>query len=99
VKFYLWLILQNKNWTADMLRSRGWPHDDCCSLRDQELETAPHLALCCSYTKEVCSNFQNSHLRVAQVASRSSSISRWWTKVRRGKMHEQRKRRSRWQPM
>ena len=28
IKFFLWLLLQNRLWTADRLCKRGWPHDD-----------------------------------------------------------------------
>ena len=32
VQFFLWLLLQNRNWTAERRRARGLPHDDLCSL-------------------------------------------------------------------
>ena len=47
VKFYLWLLLQNRNWTADRLEARGWPHGDNCCLCDQLQETALHLLIEC----------------------------------------------------
>jgi hypothetical protein len=28
VKFFLWLLLQNRHWTTERLRARGLPHDD-----------------------------------------------------------------------
>ena len=28
VKFYFWLALQNRNWTAERLRTRDLPNDD-----------------------------------------------------------------------
>jgi hypothetical protein len=45
VKFFFWLFLQNRIWTADRLSERGWPHDDKCSPCDQHLETAAHLVV------------------------------------------------------
>lgn len=30
VKFYNWLLLQNRNWTSDRLQHRDWPHSDKC---------------------------------------------------------------------
>jgi hypothetical protein len=59
VKFFFWLLL--RNWTADRLKDRGWPHDDVCSLCDQELESAQHLALHCPFSKEVWAKFQSSN--------------------------------------
>lgn len=53
VKFYLWLLLQNRNWTADRLQARGLPHNDLCCLCDQEKETAEHITLTCCFAKEV----------------------------------------------
>jgi len=54
VKFFTWLALQCRLWTAD----RRWrrhgldPHDNCC-LCDQEPEMADHLLVNCSYTKAI----------------------------------------------
>jgi hypothetical protein len=59
VKFFLWLLLQNRHWTAERLGARGLPHDDCCCLCGQEFETVAHLALNCSFAKQVLSKFQN----------------------------------------
>ncbi|KAM0839337.1 hypothetical protein ACQ4PT_060405 [Festuca glaucescens] len=53
VRFFLWLLLQNRLWTADRLRNRGWNHDDKCCLCLQVLETADHLILQCPFAKEV----------------------------------------------
>jgi hypothetical protein len=91
VEFYVWLLLQNRNWIVERLRSRGWPHDDTCSLCDQELETAAHLALFCPFAKEVWHGLQATFPRVAMVASSSTSISSWWTKITRGRQSEGKK--------
>jgi hypothetical protein len=53
VQTFLWLLLQNRKWTAERLRARGLPHDDKYFLCDQEFETAKHLALQCPFAKEV----------------------------------------------
>lgn len=49
VKLYMWLLLQNSNWTSDRLRCRGWPHSEKCTLCNQILETdvqtSPYNAL------------------------------------------------------
>lgn len=40
VKFHMWLLIQNRTWTADRLATRGWPHKDKCTFCDQVLESA-----------------------------------------------------------
>lgn len=40
VKFYVRLLLQNRNWTADRLGARNWSHNNVCSLCDREPEAA-----------------------------------------------------------
>jgi hypothetical protein len=52
-KFFAWLFVQGKILTADNLVRRNWPCNPICSLCDQELETAAHLCLTCSFAKEV----------------------------------------------
>ncbi|KAK1668938.1 hypothetical protein QYE76_057097 [Lolium multiflorum] len=37
-KFYFCLLLLSRNWTADRLLARGWPHNDVCCLCDQHPE-------------------------------------------------------------
>jgi hypothetical protein len=45
VQFFLWLLLQNRNWTAERLRARGLPHEQRCSLCDRSLKLQlDHLA-------------------------------------------------------
>ncbi|KAG2565174.1 hypothetical protein PVAP13_7NG025168 [Panicum virgatum] len=44
-KFFLWLAIKQRIWTADRLAKRGLPHHAACPLCDQEQETAQHLLL------------------------------------------------------
>ncbi|CAM0958627.1 unnamed protein product [Alopecurus aequalis] len=81
VKFYIWCLLQNRNWTADRLQTRGWPHDDHCSFCDQILETAAHLTLTCPFAKEVWCQFLGSHPKVVNAAAGETSIQGWWGKL------------------
>jgi mannosylglycoprotein endo-beta-mannosidase len=88
VKFFFWLLLQNRQWTTERLRARGLPHDDCCCLCDQEFETAAHLALNCPFAKEAWSKFQSDHPRAVLMANRSFTLTAWWKKLRRGRTDE-----------
>ena len=76
-------MLQNRNWTADRLRNRGWPHDDVCCLCSQQLETACHLALHCPFVLQVTDLFFGSHPRMILLLRQSSSIEEWWRLARR----------------
>lgn len=42
-KFFAWLIIKDRVWTADRLQRRGWPNCNLCQLCKRELETAAHL--------------------------------------------------------
>ena len=54
-KFFAWLILQNRVWTADRLARRGWPHSPICPLCRIQQETTHHLVAQCRYTKRIWS--------------------------------------------
>ncbi|CAM0955107.1 unnamed protein product [Alopecurus aequalis] len=53
LKMHMWLALKNRLWTADRLAARGLQHPDSCPLCCQQEETSEHLALQCSYSREV----------------------------------------------
>lgn len=78
VKFYMWLLLQNRNWTADRLQARGWPHNASCKFCDQEQETAMHLTLQCCYAREVWHLSLGANSRMYNGVSSASSVSDWW---------------------
>jgi hypothetical protein len=48
-KFFMWLVAQNKCWTADRLARRGMDHPEKCLLCDQEEETIDHIMLSCVF--------------------------------------------------
>jgi cell wall assembly regulator SMI1 len=53
VKFFLWLALQDRCWTAERLARRGLPHHPRCFLCDQLPETMRHLLIDCPFVKQV----------------------------------------------
>lgn len=91
VRFFFWLMLQNRNWTAERLHARGLPHYPVCCLCDQEFETAAHLALLCPFAKEVWAKFETQYPQAARLAFASTTVNGWWTKARRGRHIEQKK--------
>lgn len=50
-KFFIWLLLQNRIWTADRLLQRGWPNEYFCPLCVRNLETVNHLITECPYSR------------------------------------------------
>jgi hypothetical protein len=53
VKFFAWLAIRNRIWTADRLERRGWDNCGLCPLCMQTQETAAHLFSQCRYTKRL----------------------------------------------
>jgi len=54
-KLFLWLLLQNRIWTADRLMLRERPNSYFCPLCYRNLETAFHLVAECPFSKRVWS--------------------------------------------
>ena len=85
VRFFIWLLLQDRLWIADRLQRRGWEHDDRCCLCDQTLETAQHLALDCVFSKQVWQEFASAEQRVAHIAATSVGLQDWWAQTNQGR--------------
>jgi hypothetical protein len=56
-KFFGWLVLLDRCWTAERRRRHDLQDGDSCALRDQEPETITHLLLGCVYSREVWTSF------------------------------------------
>jgi hypothetical protein len=52
-KFFLWLLLQDKLWTAARLQRWGWENNYFCALCIRNLETAQHLFFECPCARAV----------------------------------------------
>jgi hypothetical protein len=51
-RFFIWLVAQNRVWTADRLAKRGLIHPEKCPLCDQEDETIDYLLVTCCFSRE-----------------------------------------------
>jgi hypothetical protein len=80
VKFFAWLLLQNRIWTADRLQARGWQNCDRCTLCNQTLETAEHLFINCRYTARIWDTIKDwVGIPLIQPANWVGlSIDSWW---------------------
>lgn len=84
VRFFMWLLLQNRLWTADRLQARGWNHDDKCCLCLQTLETAEHLSLSCPFVREVWDQFAVSNHDLVSLHLAAGNIADWWLRISSG---------------
>lgn len=78
-KFFTWLLVQEKIWTADRMQQRHWPCDPLCQLCRQHPETATHLCLQCPFAQHVWEHVQawtSSHVK---KPSDTMSMEEWWT--------------------
>ena len=50
VKFFAWLAIQDRIWTAERLEKRGWPNCGPCPLCRREVESGTHLFTKCRFT-------------------------------------------------
>jgi hypothetical protein len=53
VKFFCWLLHQNRLWCNDRLQRRGWENAYFCQLCNRNLETSVHLFWECRVAREV----------------------------------------------
>ena len=80
-RFFIWLVLHNRVWTAVRLARRNLPHPEACPFCDQEEETINHLLIGCVFAREVWTIILH-HLGVLHLAPQPSNVcfSSWWRK-------------------
>ena len=82
VRFFVWLILHRRCWTAERRFRHGLQTSDTCIICDQSSETMDHLVLGCVFSKEVWGillrRLQLGHLFVVE-----QPIIDWWLKERK----------------
>lgn len=87
IRFFLWLLLRNRLWTADRLSFRGWPHQDACSLCDQRIESAKHLIVDCIFAKEVWQLIGTNSTRISEAAA-AATVKKWWFRIRQAQQRD-----------
>jgi hypothetical protein len=53
VKYFFWITLHGRLWTAERRRRHGLQPDATCTLCDQMDKTIDHLLCSCVFTREV----------------------------------------------
>jgi mannosylglycoprotein endo-beta-mannosidase len=77
-KFFGWLALRGRCWTADRLRRRGLPNQrrcPLCAIRDENLS---HLLLQCHYSRTVWLRVLRSVGLQRLLPSAASELGVWW---------------------
>ena len=81
VKFFTWLALKKRLWTADRRRRHNLDEHDLCWLCDQEAETVDHLLVNCSFTKVIWWNLI-SWMDCTCSFQGQSQLQTWWDYLR-----------------
>ena len=81
VKFFAWLTLQDRNWTADRLERRGWDNCGLCPLCKREQESGIHLFVKCRFSirlwRSVIDKFGLVHMDTSNWHL-EDSLMQWW---------------------
>jgi hypothetical protein len=83
-KFFSWLAVQNRLWTADRLARRGWPHNSCCVLCYLNEESGFHLFVECCFTKHIWAELSlwASSTEIHHSAWQPvDSVHQWWSNL------------------
>ena len=78
VKFFFWIALHGRLWTAERRKRHGLQLDAACALCDQLDETTDHLLCSCVYAREVWSRLLHSLGSLAAAPQQDSSLLDWW---------------------
>jgi hypothetical protein len=78
VKFFFWLALHGRLWTAERWMRHGLQPDSDCALCNQDDESFNHLLASCVYTREVWHHLL-AHVGFQHLCpSSNSSLVDWW---------------------
>jgi hypothetical protein len=77
-KFFGWLAIQNRCWTADRLQRRGLPNLGNCPLCQLVGEDIDHLLLQCSFSRAVWYNVFRAAGFLHLLPSSADLLSTWW---------------------
>lgn len=91
-KFFLWLALHDRCWTADRRKRHGLQPDDICVLCHQESETIIHLLTSCTFSLQIWSDALAAlGLQNLTPSATTETLADWWTSSRKRVTKEGRK--------
>ena len=83
-KFFIWLVLHDRCWTADRHKRHGLQDDDTCSLCNQLPETIDHLLLVCPFSREVWFRaLRMMHWGAVSSTAQTYTLADWWYGARK----------------
>jgi hypothetical protein len=78
----MWLVLQDRCWTADRLMKRGLPHPTACLLCDQEDENINHILVSCVFSRQFWFHLlQRLGLGALSPSPSEDSLDEWWSSI------------------
>jgi hypothetical protein len=91
-KFFIWLALHDRCWTAARRKSHRLQDDDSCALCDQESKSITHLLIACPYTREVWfTTLSRWGWGGRSPHGAENCLADWWEAARR-RLHKQERR-------
>lgn len=79
VKFFLWLVMHDRCWTAERLARHSLPHDATCALCGQEPENMHHLLAGCSFSGQTWHKILSWVRATVDIPSPDTPFHTWWT--------------------
>jgi hypothetical protein len=83
VKFFLWLVMRGRCWTAHRRWRHGPQESNTCIICDQAVETKDHIILGCVFSSEVWASCLRRFRLQDRVLVQESDIMQWWMDSRR----------------
>lgn len=82
VKFFFWLDLHGRLWTADRRKCHGLQPLATCALCDQGDETTDHLLTSCPFTREVWARLLARASLQQPTPAANDGLADWWLRTR-----------------
>ena len=82
VRFFVWLILHGRCWTAERRFRHGLQNSDVCIICDQSSETMDHLVLGCVFSREVWGILLR-RLHLGHLVIGEQPVIDWWLQARK----------------
>lgn len=89
-KFFVWLALHDRCWTAARRKRHNLQDDDSCILCGQEPETIYHLLIGCSFSREVWFSILQL-FGAGSMLPMAHSLADWWAYARKRIQKDDRK--------
>jgi hypothetical protein len=77
-KFFIWLAIKNRVWTADRLLKHWLPHPSVCLLCDQEDESTQHILVSCVFSRETWTKILSFVGLQAATPQTERFFAHWW---------------------